>query len=243
MASLMTVFYKKYLHSDFDIKRHKKTFFSFIPWILPVYLHLLPVFFCSHSARAAASEIESGTHLEGIDTAYLHTYRVCFINIWEVSSLLHSVQHRKLDATTIFLKTTGAIDQYMKSTSVSEHFDGNVEQTVMMCGRLQVRPIKRSEPCTSLLTHSLVLRFIWLGGTMEKWVEVSPSLTIHCWIFHRKRSYDPCSEPHQLLSALFSFRSLPQQPCKFPSSSPKIKLSRAPHSTTQQVLHNYSGCQ
>ncbi len=145
------------------------------------------------------SGIESGTRLEGIDTAYL----VCFINIWEVSSLLHSVQHRKLDATTIFLKTIGAIDQYMKSTSVSVHFDGNVEQTVMMCGRLQVRPLKRNKPCTSLLTHSLVLRFIWLGGTMEKWVGVSPSLMIRCWIFNRKRSYDPCSEPHHLLSAPF----------------------------------------
>ncbi len=149
------------------------------------------------------SGIESGTHLEGIDTAYLLTYRVCFIYIWEVSSLLHLVQHRKLDATTIFLKTTGAIDQYTKSPF--QHFDGNVEQTVTMCGRLQVRPIKCSELCTSLLTHSLVSGFIWLGGTMEKWVEISPSLTIHCWIFNRKRSYDPCSEPHQLLSAFSAF--------------------------------------
>ncbi len=51
MAYLMTVFYKNYLHSDFDMKRH--TFF----FILPVYLHLLPVFFCNHYARAAASDV------------------------------------------------------------------------------------------------------------------------------------------------------------------------------------------
>ncbi len=51
MAYLMTVFYKNYLHSDFDIKRHTNIF------ILPVYLHLLPVFFCNHYARAAASDV------------------------------------------------------------------------------------------------------------------------------------------------------------------------------------------
>ncbi len=49
MAYLMTVFYKNYLHSDFDIKRHKNIF------ILPVYLHLLPV--CNHYARAAVSDV------------------------------------------------------------------------------------------------------------------------------------------------------------------------------------------
>lgn len=151
----------------------------------------------------------------------------------------------KLDTiwTTVFLKIKGAVDQYKKSSSISEHFDGNVEQ-VWWCA-VGFRCIQSSAASHAPLCSNSPVVFLcrWLGGTMEKWVEFSPSLMIHCWIFHRKRSHDPCSEPHQLLSTLFSSHSLPQQPGKFPSSSPKIKLSGALHSTTQQVLHYYSGCQ
>uniref|UniRef100_A0A671M2I4 Histone deacetylase complex subunit SAP130-like n=1 Tax=Sinocyclocheilus anshuiensis TaxID=1608454 RepID=A0A671M2I4_9TELE len=57
MASLTTVSYTNYLHSDSDIQRHNNIFFSLIPWILPVSLHLFPVFFCYHYARAAASDV------------------------------------------------------------------------------------------------------------------------------------------------------------------------------------------
>ncbi len=48
---------KNYLHSDFDIKRHKNI------CILSVYLHLLPVFFCNHYAHAAASDVTATSTL------------------------------------------------------------------------------------------------------------------------------------------------------------------------------------
>uniref|UniRef100_A0A672MM13 Transmembrane protein 38B n=1 Tax=Sinocyclocheilus grahami TaxID=75366 RepID=A0A672MM13_SINGR len=57
MASLMTVLSKNYLHSDLDIQRHNNTCFLLFHGFYPVSFHLLPVFFCHHYARAAASDV------------------------------------------------------------------------------------------------------------------------------------------------------------------------------------------